>query len=115
MNAFWPRPRCAKARQISTWFAPPYRITSAASIELRASIMVGAVGSISIASNTSWIQRRLPGQFWEGSSPAAHWAWRPASPAGKSWLYLSIRPCLTELLIATQISPSEWTSLPATS
>ena len=110
-----PNPRCANPFQSSFWFAPPYRIMSAASIELRASTIVGATGSSSIESNTSWIQRRLPGQFCEGSSPAAHCACRSASPAGKAPLYLSISAWRTVLLIATQISPSEWTSFPGVS
>ena len=60
--AFTPIPRRANASQSSAWFAPPKRIMSAARYASRASSMDGAVGMSTIASKTSWIQRRLPGQ-----------------------------------------------------
>jgi hypothetical protein len=47
---FWPKPRIAKPCQRRSWFAPPNRARSAASIALRASIMVGRRGIITMAS-----------------------------------------------------------------
>ena len=56
-----PMPPRANPSQSSFWFAPPKRARSAASIMLRSSSIDGPIGASSIASNTSWIQRRLPG------------------------------------------------------
>jgi hypothetical protein len=46
----WPKPRSAKPCQSRSWFAPPKRPMSAASIASRALIIVGARGIITIAS-----------------------------------------------------------------
>ena len=46
----WPKPRIAKPCQSRSWFAPPKRARSAASIAFRASIIVGARGISTIAS-----------------------------------------------------------------
>jgi hypothetical protein len=46
----WPKPRIAKPCQSRSWFAPPKRARSAASIASRASIIVGRRGISTIAS-----------------------------------------------------------------
>ncbi len=46
----WPKPRIAKPCQRRSWFAPPNRATSAASIASRAWIIVVLRGIITIAS-----------------------------------------------------------------
>ena len=98
-----PRPRRANAAHSSVWFAPPNRAWSAARIALRASTIDGFVGMSRNASNSSWIQRRLPGHCVTGRAPAAHWACRPRSLSGNWALYFAASALRSSKLIATQI------------
>ena len=67
-----PRPRLANAFHSRSWFAPPKRIMSAASIASRESTMLTWLTAISRnESNISCAQRRLPGQHVTGVSPLA--------------------------------------------
>jgi hypothetical protein len=81
-EALTPMPPCAYPSHISFWFAPPNRIRSADSAASRAWSMVGFTGISSIASNTSCIQRRLPGHRCAGVMPSAHSVWSSWSSAG---------------------------------
>ena len=109
------RPRRANAAQISGWSAPPKRAWSAARIALRASTIDGAVGMSRNESNASWIQRRLPGHWVTGTWPSAHCFCSAASDSGNCRLYFAASALRSSKLMATQISPSAWTSGPVTS
>ena len=110
-----PSPRRANASHSSAWFAPPNRSVSAASIELRASTIDGAVGSSRYESNSSWIQRRLPGQRSTGTSPRAHCSCSAWSPSGYCASYFAASALRMSKFVAVQISPSAWTCGPVTS
>ena len=110
-----PRPRRANAAHSSFWFAPPKRAWSAARIALRASTIVGFVGMSRNASNRSWIQRRLPGHCVTGSVAGRALRLQLRSLSGNWALYFAASALRSSKLIATQISPSAWTSGPVRS
>ena len=104
--AFRPKPRRANASHSSFWLAPPNRIWSAASIALRASTIDGAGVISRYESNSSWIQRRLPGQRSTATWPLAHCSCSAWSLSGDWPLYFAASALRTSKFVAVQISPS---------
>ena len=104
-------PLRAKPSQSSFWFAPPKRIRSAARYASRAWSIDGSVGISSNASNTSWTQRRLPGQVCGGSSPVGA-ALLQVLVVEREVVVVLVdqQPARMRKFVALQISPSAWTS-----
>ena|SRR5262245_6536567 len=107
-----PRPRLANAFHRRSWFAPPKRIMSAASMALRDWTMLTGLNVISgNESNISWAQRRLPGQDVTGVAPFA----QDFCSAGVPAPYRAINADLMSKLVALQTSPDACTCSPTKS
>ena len=107
-----PRPRLANAFHMMSWLAPPKRMRSAASMASRASTMLTWLTAIRRnESNTSCIQRRLPGQSVTCRAPVAHSRCTRALASP----YRFRKAARTSKLVALQTSPEACTCRPTKS
>ena len=107
-----PRPRRANAARSSAWFAPPNRAGRPRGSRCARRPSTASSASSRNESNSSWIQRRLPGHWVDRHLAVRALLLQRRVRRRELALYFAASALRSSKLIATQISPSAWTSGP---